>query len=234
VQNFAIAIALLKSTITSLVPMTSVNLAHYHPGHYTPGAALWQQLLWYYIGSPLVQSHWLPWSGLKVALLRAFGAKIGTQVRIKPGVRIKFPWRLTVGDYAWIGENAWLDNLAPITLEPHACLSQSVYLCTGNHDWGHPHFSLKTAPIVVQSGSWIAAGAIVGPGVTIGSGAILSLGSVTGQSLDPMMIYAGNPAQPVKLRVIKAPPDPPEIAPNPKGDRASIAVATETAMLNAP
>jgi putative colanic acid biosynthesis acetyltransferase WcaF len=183
--------------------MTPINLAHYHPHSYTPGAPLWQQLLWHFIGSPLVQSYWLPWSGLKVALLRIFGATIGHQVRIKPGVRIKFPWRLTVGDHTWLGEQAWLDNLAPITLGDHVCLSQSVYLCTGNHDWSHPHFALKVAPIVIQAGSWVAAGAIVGPGVTIGEGAILSLGGVTGRSLEPMTIYAGNPAQPIKHRVIQ-------------------------------
>jgi putative colanic acid biosynthesis acetyltransferase WcaF len=186
--------------------MTNINLAHYRSGDYTPGAPLWQQLLWYFIGSPLVQSYWLPWSWLKVNLLRAFGATIGHQVRIKPGVRIKFPWRLTVGDHVWIGENAWLDNLAPITIASHVCLSQSIYLCTGNHDWSHPHFNLKIAPITVQTGSWVAAGAMVGPGVTIGQGAVLSLGSVAGRSLDPMTIYAGNPARPIKQRVIRGEP----------------------------
>jgi putative colanic acid biosynthesis acetyltransferase WcaF len=183
--------------------MLNVNLANYHPSDYTPGAPLWQQLLWYFIGSPIVQSYWIPWSWLKVSVLRAFGATIGCQVRIKPGVRVKFPWRLTVGDYVWIGENAWLDNLAPIKIASHVCLSQSVYLCTGNHDWSHPHFTLKIAPIAIETGSWVAAGAMIGPGVTVGQGAVLSLGSVARRSLDPMTIYAGNPACPLKQRVIR-------------------------------
>jgi putative colanic acid biosynthesis acetyltransferase WcaF len=133
-------------------------------------------------------------------MLRIFGASIGQGVRIKPGVRIKFPWRLTIGDYVWVGEDAWLDNLAPITLESHVCLSQSVYLCTGNHDWSHPYFQLITAPILIEQGSWIAARSTIGPGVTVRQGAVLALGSVTGRSLEPMTIYAGNPAQPVKIR----------------------------------
>ena len=34
----------------------------------------------------------------------------------------------------------------------------------------------------------------------MGQGAVLCLGSVTGRSLAPMTIYAGNPAQPIKER----------------------------------
>jgi len=177
-----------------------MQLNHYTTGSYTPGAPYWKQLLWYFLGSPLLESYWIPFSALKVRLLIAFGAKVGSLVRIKPGVRIKFPWRLTLGDYVWLGEKAWLDNLAPIIIENHVCVSQGVYLCTGNHDWSDPNFSLITAAITLEEGSWIAAGAIIGPNVTVGRGAVLGLGSVTGKSLAPMTIYAGNPAQPIKKR----------------------------------
>lgn len=179
-----------------------MRLDNYTLADYTPGAPLWKQTLWYFVGEPLFRSHWLPFSTLKAWILRCFGAEVGQQVRIKPGVRVKFPWRLTIGDYVWIGENTWLDNLAPIVIESHVCLSQSVYLCTGNHDWSHSNFKLIPAAIYLEQGSWLAARAVVGPGVTVGRGAVLSLGSVTGRSLQPMTIYAGNPAQPVKQRKI--------------------------------
>jgi putative colanic acid biosynthesis acetyltransferase WcaF len=173
-------------------------------GEYTPGAPFWKQFLWYYIGAALLESYWLPWSGTKVAILRLFGATVGQNVRIKPGVKVKFPWRLTLGDYVWLGEKSWLDNLAQITIESHVCISQDVYLCTGNHDWSHPHFSLVPAPIIIKQGSWLAARATVGPGVTIGRGAVLCLGSVASHSLEAMAIYAGNPAKMIKTRSVKA------------------------------
>jgi putative colanic acid biosynthesis acetyltransferase WcaF len=179
-----------------------MRLDNYTLGTYTPGAPLWKQTLWYFGGEPLFRSHWLPFSSLKAWILRRFGAEVGQQVRIKSGVRVKFPWRLTIGDYVWIGENTWLDNLAPITIESHVCLSQDVYLCTGNHDWSHPDFKLIPAEIHIEQGSWLAARAVVGPGVTVGRGAVLGLGSVTGRSLQPMTIYVGNPAQPIKQREI--------------------------------
>jgi putative colanic acid biosynthesis acetyltransferase WcaF len=179
-----------------------MRLDNYIVGTYTPGASYWKQLLWYFIGNPLVESYYLPFSSLKVRVLRAFGAKVGKGVRIKPGVRVKFPWRLTVGDYVWIGEDAWIDNLAHVTIESHVCLSQGVYLCTGNHDWNDPNFKLMIAPIYIQESSWIAAKSLIGPGVTVGKGAVLVLGSVAARSLEPMTIYAGNPAQIVKKKAI--------------------------------
>jgi putative colanic acid biosynthesis acetyltransferase WcaF len=40
---------------------------------------------------------------------------------------VKYPWNLTVGEYSWIGEGAWLDSLAPITIGSNVCISQGVY-----------------------------------------------------------------------------------------------------------
>jgi putative colanic acid biosynthesis acetyltransferase WcaF len=180
-----------------------MNLDRYTLGSYTPGAPYWKQLLWYFVGSPLVKSYFFPLSRFKVWLLRSFGAQIGTGVRIKPGVRIKFPWRLGVGDHVWIGEDCWIDNLARVTIESHVCLSQGVYLCTGNHDWSDACFQLQTAPIYIETKSWIAARCVVGPGVTIGAGAVVTLGSVVGRSLAGMTVYAGNPAAAIKGRKMR-------------------------------
>jgi putative colanic acid biosynthesis acetyltransferase WcaF len=199
-----------------------MQLHLYTSGSYTPGAPYWKQLLWYFLGSPLVRSYWLPFSGIRIFILRLFGAQIGRGGRIKPGVRIKFPWRLVVGDEVWIGEDTWIDNLVTVILESNVCLSQKVYLCTGNHDWSDPAFSLRVAPIHIQQGSWIAAGAIVGPGVTVKHGAVLTLGGVAVRSLEAMTIYAGNPAQEIKRRVIKSHEEP---------DRAIVPVPQSTHIL---
>ena len=176
------------------------RLDQYGVGSYHPGASFGKQLLWFYLGSPLVQTSLLPFSSFKVWLLRCFGATIGHGVRLKPGVKIKFPWKITIGHHCWIGENTWFDNIAPITIGDQVCVSQGVYLCTGNHDWSDLTFSLKSAPITLGTGSWLGAKSVVGPGVIVEPGAILTLGSVAVKPLAAMTIYAGNPALPLKPR----------------------------------
>jgi putative colanic acid biosynthesis acetyltransferase WcaF len=179
-----------------------MRLDKYTVGNYSPGAPLWQQIAWYYVGAPLVSSYWVVGSGFKCWLLRRFGAQIGENVRIKPGVKIKFPWRLVIGDFVWLGENCWIDNVALVTIDSHSCISQDVYLCTGNHDWSSPSFELKDTQIHIEEACWIAARCSIAPGVTMCRGAVLCLGGVAVRSLEPMTIYAGNPAVPIKIRQI--------------------------------
>lgn len=179
-----------------------MRLDLYQTGTYTPGAPLWKQVAWYAFGHPVVAGC-LPFSSLKVAVLRAFGAQIGTGVRIKPGLRVKFPWRLSVGNHSWLGP-AWIDNLAAVQIGNHVCISQDAYLCTGSHDWSDTRFALRNEAITIEDGAWIGARAIVGPGVKVGEHAVLTLGSVATKDLQPNRIYAGNPSVPIKSRVIKA------------------------------
>ena len=146
----------------------------------------------------------LPGSRLRVWLLKLFGARIGRHVMIKPGVRVKFPWLLQIGDHTWIGEDVWIDNLAEVEIGDHCCLSQGAYLCTGNHDWSRPSFDLVVRPIRIQSQSWLAARSVVGPGVTVREGAVLGLGSVAVHDLQAWHVHLGSPARPVRLRVVAA------------------------------
>jgi putative colanic acid biosynthesis acetyltransferase WcaF len=175
--------------------MTAQNLAAYRtPPDWHPGAPWLVQTLWFCAGAPLLSVRWLPGSTWRVLLLRAFGARIGLGCRIKPGLRVKFPWRLQVGQACWLAEDAWLDNLAPITLGDRVCLSQGAYLCTGNHDFRSPGFDLRLGPITIGSEVWIAARAVLAPGTVIGSGAVVALGAVVSGSVPPGAIVRGNPA----------------------------------------
>ncbi len=165
------------------------------------GRSVVVEVLWHFFGAPLVRSELLPISALKVAVLRVFGASIGSGVYIKPRIRIKFPWYLTVGDHCWLGEGLWIDNLAMVKIGSHVCVSQEVYLCTGNHDWTTPNMKLFSRPIHLESGCWVAARALVCGGVTIGSEAIVLAGSVVTRSVGPSEIHGGNPAAYLKRRV---------------------------------
>jgi putative colanic acid biosynthesis acetyltransferase WcaF len=181
-----------------------VDLSSFSTGQFERGASKLKELLWLFVSLGLFELCPLKLSVLKAAVLRWFGASVGRGVVIKPQVKITFPWKLTLGDYVWLGEECWLLNLAPITIEDNVCISQRAFLCTGNHDYTSPRFDLITKPIRVENGAWIGASSFVGPGVVVGTHAVLTAGSIATRDLQPYGIYHGNPAVWVKQRVISA------------------------------
>lgn len=172
----------------------ATDLSRYDNSWYDPGAGLLKRLVWMWLNALILKSYWLPVNGLKVRLLRAFGARVGQGVVIKPGVNIKYPWRLSIGDYTWIGEDSWIDNLVEVRIGAHACLSQGAMLLTGSHNYKLSTFDLIARPIVVEDGAWVGAKAIVAPGVTLHSHAVLAAASVATADLQAYTIYQGNPA----------------------------------------
>jgi putative colanic acid biosynthesis acetyltransferase WcaF len=180
--------------------MSAVDLASFANAWYDPGRPAWVRALWFFAGSPLVRSSLLPFSSLRVHVLRLFGATLGKGLVIKPGVRIKHPWMLTAGDHCWIGEDCWIDNLAPVTLGRNVCISQGAYLCTGNHDWSDPAFGLIVRPITLADGAWAGARSVLCPGAKLGEGAVAAAGSVVQGIIPDWQIWAGNPAVFVRRR----------------------------------
>lgn len=175
-----------------------MDLARYDNSDFDRGAPRWREAAWYLVRWWFFLTAF-PWpSGLRVRLLRMFGARIGRGVVVRGGVNVSFPWRLTVGDFVWIGEDAGILSLAAVTLESNVCVSQRAYLCTGSHDFRRAEFPLVTRPITVRSGSWVAAGAFVGPGVEVGAGALVGAGSVVLADVPPGCLVRGNPARVVK------------------------------------
>lgn len=181
----------------------SPRLADYDNRWYHPGRSNAWRAAWVFLGQPLFRSPLLPFSGLRVALLRIFGATVGIGVVIHSEVVVKYPWHLTIGDHCWIGERSWFDNLTSISLADNVCVSQGVYLCTGNHDWSDPAFGLKVEPIALRSGSWACARCVLLPGTVLGEGAIAAAGSVVMRAVPPFEIYAGNPAVFLRTREIR-------------------------------
>lgn len=179
------------------------DLSTFSNPEYRPGPA-WKRALWYVTNVVFFINPLNPFSGLKVALLKIFGAKVGRGVVIKPAVNIKHPWMLRIGDYSWIGERVWIDNLAEVRVGAHCCLSQGAMLLCGNHNYKKASFDLITGSITLEDGVWVGAHSIVGPGVTCHTHAVLAVNSVASQDLEAYTIYRGNPAKAVKKRVIES------------------------------
>jgi putative colanic acid biosynthesis acetyltransferase WcaF len=171
-----------------------VELSRYDNSDFDRGAPAWKEALWVFVRFVFFQNAF-PWpSALRVELLRAFDARIGNGVVIRSNVNISFPWRLTVGNHVWIGEDVGILSLAQVTIGSNVCISQRAFLCAGSHDYRREDFKLVTCPITIHDGSWIAAMAFIGPGVEIGAGSVVAAGSVVFENVPPNSMVRGNPA----------------------------------------
>lgn len=166
------------------------------------GRPAWFVQLWWLVqatlfrGSPQFLYGWRRW------LLRRFGARIGEGVIIRPSVRVTYPWKLTIGDHAWIGDDVVLYTLGEITIGAHAVVSQRSYLCTGNHDYTRPSFDIYAKPICVGEHAWLATDVFVAPGVTVGAGTVVGARSSVFRSLPGGVTAVGNPARVVRERPV--------------------------------
>ena len=141
-----------------------------------------------------------PWRCL---LLRLFGAKLGRSVHPYPSARIWAPWNLEMGGHACLSEGVDCYCVAPIRIGAHTTVSQYSFLCTASHDYTRADMPLVTAPITIGERVWITADVFVGPGVTIGDGAVVTARSSVFADIPPWVAARGNPAVPVKARVLQ-------------------------------
>ncbi|MCA9311195.1 MAG: WcaF family extracellular polysaccharide biosynthesis acetyltransferase [Phycisphaerales bacterium] len=178
-------------------------------GQMAPEASPWtlkqkiMRALWMLTGKPLFRFSFHNWYGFRNTLLRLFGAKVGADVRIRPSVHIEIPWHLTIASGATIGDNAILYSLGPITIGARTIISQYAHLCAGTHDYTDRRFPLLRPPITIGEDAWVGADTFVGPGVHVGKLSVLGARSSTYRSLEPGMVYVGNPAKPIKKRELK-------------------------------
>jgi len=180
-----------------------IDLSSFTTGDFDKGAGKLKITLWYFVNALFVRASWNPFMGVKIWLLKAFGAKIGKGLVIKNNVIIKYPWKLSIGENVWLGEGCWLDNLDYITIGNNVCVSQGALLITGNHDYRKSDFPYRNAPIVVEDGAWVGAKVVIAPGVRVSSYSILTLGTIITKDTEPWGIYQGNPGVKIKERHIE-------------------------------
>ncbi|WP_454837039.1 WcaF family extracellular polysaccharide biosynthesis acetyltransferase [Pseudomonas veronii] len=154
----------------------------------------------------LVQSTLFQWSpqfayGFRRWLLRSFGAKVGHLAIIRPSVVITYPWKISIGNYAWVGDDVVLYSLGEIEICDNAVVSQRSYLCTGDHDYTQADFPIRSRKITIGKQAWVAADVFVAPGVSIGDGAVIGARSSVFADMPAGMLCVGYPCKAVKERV---------------------------------
>lgn len=164
------------------------------------GASCFYVQIWWFIQStafrlsPQFAYSW------RAMLLRIFGAKIGKGVVIRPSVTVTYPWKVSIGDYAWIGDDVVLYSLGEIEIGANAVVSQRSYLCAADHDYCQVDFPIQAKKVTIGPQAWLAADVFVAPGVTVGEGAVIGARSSVFKDMPAGMVCMGHPCVPVKKR----------------------------------
>ena len=138
--------------------------------------------------------------GWRCFLLRLFGAKIGKRAHPYPRAWVWAPWNLVMAEDSCLGDGVDCYNVALVTLDAKASVSQRTFICAATHDYNDPAFPVIARPIRFEANAWVAAEAFIGPGVTVGEGAIVGARAVVFKDVPARAIVAGNPAKVIKMR----------------------------------
>lgn len=158
--------------------------------------------LWWVVQGTLFALSPQPLYAWRAFLLRRFGARVGRRVKIRPSVRVTYPWKIEIGDQVWIGDRAELYSLERITIGDNTCISQDCYICTGSHDHRRADFAYDCRPITIGAQAWVAAGSFIAPGVSIGEGAVVGARSLVLRDLEGMSTHAGHPTRLIGPRFV--------------------------------
>lgn len=176
------------------------NLNQYRtPKGFRGKSAIMVQLWWiiqnlFFKPSPQVLYGW------RRFLLRSFGAKIGKGVIIRPSAQFTYPWKISIGDNSWVGDEVVLYSLGEIEIGCDTVISQRSYICTGSHNYNTENFDIYAKKISIGNKCWLATDVYVAPDVTIGDFTVVGARSSVFKDLPSNKVCKGNPAEPFKNR----------------------------------
>lgn len=146
-------------------------------------------------------------------LLKSFGAKIGNNTTIKRTLFIDNVYEdadskndfsnIEIGNNCYIGDCVYFDLSNKIILENDICISANVSFVThsdcNRSSFLNEKFPRQSKAIKVCAGAWIGVGSIILSGCTIAENSILSAKSLLKKDTTPKSIFAGIPAEEIKI-----------------------------------
>jgi maltose O-acetyltransferase len=154
--------------------------------------------LFHSVVNVVIASSWVP-RHVRRELYRALGFKIGG-ASLSPHLTFKSN-NVDIGDHVYINEGCSFDNRERVTIGDHVHVGPEVLFGTSTHEIGDATSraaGVVLAPLVVSSGCWIGARAVLLPGVKVGEGCIVAAGAVVTRDCLPHGLYAGVPARRIR------------------------------------
>lgn len=143
------------------------------------------------------------------AILRAFGATVGTNVRVVPpltltNIKSNGYRNLSIGDGCILGGNVYLDLTARIVMHDHVSLGPGVIVMTHNRYNENPFLekhlasSCGTGDVVFEKWAGVKAGALIVHGVTVGEEAVVAGQAVVNRDVPSRHFVGGIPAKTIR------------------------------------
>lgn len=126
---------------------------------------------------------------------RLSGVKIGKGSRIHMWCRFYNPAGISIGEDTIIGDHAFLDGRAPLSIGNHVAIASQVLIYNSEHDVESSDFRAREEPVVIGDYVFIGPRAIVLPGVKIGKGAVVAAAAVVTKDVPDFAMVAGVPAK---------------------------------------
>lgn len=139
----------------------------------------------------------------RVFLYRFFGAKIGEGVKISSSAKLLYPWNIEIGNHCWIGDEVELYSVDKIIIGNNVAFAHNIFVATAAHDVSKIIFPTIRKPVVFMDEVWISSNVFINMGVVLKRGVVVGSASVVTKDLPEGYICVGNPAKPVKKRIIE-------------------------------
>ena len=162
----------------------------------------------YWLDFELMLLRWvghIPIHGVRHLVYRLAGVKIGKGSTIHMWANFFQPKNISIGEDTIVGDHAFLDGRAKLSIGSHVDIASSVMIYNSEHDLESEDF--KAIEEAVEIGDYVFVGprAIILPGVKVGKGAVVAAGAVVTKDIPDFAIAGGVPAKVIGERKNKNP-----------------------------
>lgn len=133
------------------------------------------------------------------------GVRIGKGSTVHMWASFFDPSGISIGEDTIIGDHAFLDGRAALSIGSHTDIASSVMIYNSEHDLESEGFSARVEPVMIEDYVFIGPRVTILPGVKIGKGAVVAAGAVVTKDVPEFSIVAGVPAVKIGERKNKNP-----------------------------
>lgn len=111
---------------------------------------------------------------------------------------------LKIGDGCYIGRFAHINAAAGVTIGDKVLIADRVYISDIDHEYRKPGLPVigqgvcTKGPVVLKTGCWLGAGAVILSGVTVGRNAVVAANAVVTKDVPDFTVVGGVPAKVLK------------------------------------